>query len=361
MLFVARRNERNPFLSTPSARRATLKRSPPMISFFISIHALREEGDDLRFTASWASENFYPRPPRGGRHVKSIVFTICFIISIHALREEGDRIVATATMPSTYFYPRPPRGGRRTGIAHPARRFSISIHALREEGDGKDSQVLVALAISIHALREEGDEPPPELGAGFTDISIHALREEGDTSTATRARASCHFYPRPPRGGRPFFALHPMDSTNISIHALREEGDSAKVLSRLWPNNFYPRPPRGGRRTRLYSRWKPLQFLSTPSARRATDFVHRNVKHSLAFLSTPSARRATQRREKPKSKQDISIHALREEGDNLFSSPSTSYRQYFYPRPPRGGRRVDEGPEWQRPDISIHALREEGD
>ena len=316
MLFVARRNERNPFLSTPSARRATLKRSPPMISFFISIHALREEGDDLRFTASWASENFYPRPPRGGRHVKSIVFTICFIISIHALREEGDRIVATATMPSTYFYPRPPRGGRRTGIAHPARRFSISIHALREEGDGKDSQVLVALAISIHALREEGDEPPPELGAGFTDISIHALREEGDTSTATRARASCHFYPRPPRGGRPFFALHPMDSTNISIHALREEGDSAKVLSRLWPNNFYPRPPRGGRLiSSTATSSTRLHFYPRPP-RGGRHSAEKNQKANRIFLSTPSARRATAKKSKYLlTFTQISIHALREEGD----------------------------------------------
>ena len=33
------------------------------------------------------------------------------------------------------FYPRPPRGGRRSSI--PAKKFkkSISIHALREEGD----------------------------------------------------------------------------------------------------------------------------------------------------------------------------------------------------------------------------------
>ena len=35
----------------------------------------------------------------------------------------------------------------------------------------------------------------------------------------------------------------------------------------------------------------------------------------------------------------ISIHALREEGD-MISPPSGSVVHYFYPRPPRGGRRL---------------------
>ena len=56
----------------------------------------------------------------------------------------------------------------------------------------------------------------------------------------------------------------------------------------------------------------------------------------------------------------ISIHALREEGDGKESSspqPSTD----FYPRPPRGGRppKIKNPPMLQT--ISIHALREEGD
>ena len=33
----------------------------------------------------------------------------------------------------------------------------------------------------------------------------------------------------------------------------------------------------------------------------------------------------------------------------------------FYPRPPRGGRLFEVFPEQTRRDISIHALREEGD
>ena len=79
------------FLSTPSARRATLE-----------VRAVRRVGAD-----------FYPRPPRGGRQVCRAEAPAGQIISIHALREEGDTLTVSARIPSTYFYPRPPRGGRR--------------------------------------------------------------------------------------------------------------------------------------------------------------------------------------------------------------------------------------------------------
>ena len=57
---------------------------------------------------------------------------------------------------------------------------------------------------------------------------------------------------------------------------------------------------------------------------------------------------------------EISIHALRVEGDPrplFYSSPPSN----FYPRPPGGGRlRVSRG-KYRRIEISIHALRVEGD
>ena len=55
------------FLSTPSARRATKPLAPPFYFFIISIHALREEGDSSLMLMPSAKSNFYPRPPRGGR------------------------------------------------------------------------------------------------------------------------------------------------------------------------------------------------------------------------------------------------------------------------------------------------------
>ena len=57
---------------------------------------------------------------------------------------------------------------------------------------------------------------------------------------------------------------------------------------------------------------------------------------------------------------DISIHALREEGDPLQISAARSPAN-FYPRPPRGGRRRRRRLGALLHIISIHALREEGD
>ena len=148
------------------------------------------------------------------------------------------------------------------------------------------------------------------------------------------------------------------------------------------------------------------RFLSTPSARRATEDDESLRKRVQEFLSTPSARRATGSGCEQSQKQcyfyprpprggrqpfvtlpccsfGISIHALREEGDRLvlfyyrpdwkfLSTPSARratiyfprfhYTTFnFYPRPPRGGRQcaaqVLHSSQW----ISIHALREEGD
>ena len=57
-----------------------------------------------------------------------------------------------------------------------------------------------------------------------------------------------------------------------------------------------------------------MEFLSTPSARRATRGLSGTIRMTI-FLSTPSARRATRKSVPSPSYETISIHALREEGD----------------------------------------------
>ena len=59
------------FLSTPSARRATLSQQIAAVLAEISIHALREEGDERSTHFPSRSRNFYPRPPRGGRPIRA--------------------------------------------------------------------------------------------------------------------------------------------------------------------------------------------------------------------------------------------------------------------------------------------------
>ena len=194
----------------------------------------------------------------------------------------------------------------------------ISIHALREEGDAYTAECMEALKVflSTPSARRATCWPPPPCLRPV--ISIHALREEGDSLLPPRPAACPNFYPRPPRGGRPF-------------------PDSSGTLR--WPY-FYPRHPRGGRQFAKAVSLEAIKFLSTPSARRATpricevgnikkDFYPRpprggrrsspSAKASRPeFLSTPSARRATYKPDGRCNISGISIHALREEGDLLF-------------------------------------------
>ena len=192
-----------------------------------------------------------------------------------------------------------------------------------------------------------------------------------------------YFYPRPPRGGRLAVPGVGADPLRISIHALREEGDFAFSTISTMSSYFYPRPPRGGRRTAYKYSCGSFPFLSTPSARRATRFRSWALASRSNFYPRPprGGRHLLLQHQHPE--RQISIHALREEGD---CSDTVHHRccRYFYPRPPRGGRPsvLKTGPRpilyfYPRPprggrltweivaaaciSISIHALREEGD
>ena len=151
----------------------------------------------------WASSYFYPRPPRGGRRCWAWTSTPAW----RFLSTPSARRATTGSKSwrnrSSNFYPRPPRGGRHHYKCYDWKSNGISIHALREEGDLYIYSTQSHYSqISIHALREEGDTDTLQLFKG-TAISIHALREEGDYNWTFYNKLFLHFYPRPPRGGRP--------------------------------------------------------------------------------------------------------------------------------------------------------------
>ena len=164
------------FLSTPSARRATSPRSfggriwiisihalreegdTPAISWRkrgkISIHALREEGDLVQVGAPQRhngflstpsarratkflggvcadSQDFYPRPPRGGRHYRLVRLA------------KFDEFLST-----------PSARRATTQQDTPQKRYTISIHALREEGDSKNrDKISIFKQIIQHSAR----------------------------------------------------------------------------------------------------------------------------------------------------------------------------------------------------------------
>ena len=151
----------------------------------------------------------------------------------------------------------------------------------------------------------------------------------------------------------------PAPAAGISIHALREEGNRFTVFSPSGRAYFYPRPPRGGRRRQKPRPMAASRFLSTPSARRATA-ARVCGAGTERFLSTPSARRATLLSFK-RGAQHQHFYPRPPRGGRRPSRHSPAWTRNFYPRPPRGGRRFV----FHRADIvqaiSIHALREEGD
>ena len=328
---------RGAFQLTPSARRATRSRPfgpampenfnprPPRggrpggglknaFTVFISIHALREEGD-----------------------AALTIFFSLWAISIHALREESDNPAGCSQQPARYFNPRPPRGERQCDDHAPEAPETISIHALRGESDLLPACTAVcSLLISIHALRGESDyirplrpvshgnfNPRPPRGGRHAEQNRQLWTKEFQSTPSARRATSCttlsalssaRFQSTPSARratGKPplrmwLLAFQSTPSARratgqtisqcatslISIHALREEGDAPRVLNYRPKANFNPRPPRGGRRLNGGYWDNEEVFQSTPSARRAT-----------AALRRTGPRRG------------ISIHALREEGD----------------------------------------------
>ena len=238
-------------------------------------------------------ENFYPRPPRGGRPVFRARYAAAIPISIHALREEGDRRDSFTELDNGGFLSTP--SARRATNVFLRRDIpsKISIHALREEGDVRKEPCQMASTkfLSTPSARRATHDLPRHLPA--VPISIHALREEGDCRDPEELNTGDIFLSTP------------------SARRATVDADLTTSLS----SNFYPRPPRGGRPSRFGS---PLT-------------------HS-GFLSTPSARRATYPEKCITVYHFISIHALREEGD-CRPRCGTPPKPYFYPRPPRGGRR----------------------
>ena len=168
----------------------------------ISIHALRGEGDFHRHVSVDAAvlflstpsvgratqpgsgnklfgEDFYPRPPWGGRPL----LTISSFVQVKFLSTPS---VGRATK----------RAGNGCAM------HGISIHALRGEGDYGKNLVDIDQEISIHALRGEGDAVTLTMLFPFLQfLSTPSVGRATGSDPGTAASHS-YFYPRPLWGGR---------------------------------------------------------------------------------------------------------------------------------------------------------------
>ena len=209
-----------------------------------------------------------------------------------------------------------PSGWRATGgiLSQGSAIVGISIHALRVEGDYAAYLYRRRREISIHALRVEGDKMRPRTQTTRSKFLSTPSGWRATVRGSPEAPRKSNFYPRPPGGGRRGYRPLPDTVYLISIHALRVEGD---IFSTGNNGSIIP-------------------FLSTPSGWRATGQTNGDVR-ALVFLSTPSGWRATHTAPRLLPVAGISIHALRVEGDGRGTADFVG-SEYFYPRPPGGGR-----------------------
>ena len=238
---------------------------------------------------------------------------------------------------SRHFNPRPPWGGRRFLVVDEY--CSIQYFNPRPPWGGRPSK-------GFRFGTSTAFQSTPSVGRATTQsvkhevhktISIHALRGEGDGGLTAARGSIVPFQSTPSVGRATECRANLVERYLISIHALRGEGDNIGHLLNAVLEHFNPRPPWGGR--------------PRPMSKR---------RSSPAFQSTPSVGRATKSSPRSDREPQISIHALRGEGD-CVPFLSDSLLRHFNPRPPWGGRLKSIISRLRESVISIHALRGEGD
>ena len=170
----------------------------------------------------------------------------------------------------SYFYPRPPRGGRRWALSMTPTSSRYFYPRPPRGGRPPDDVIMLTDPKFLST--------PSARRATFPPVLLRGIYRD--------------FYPRPPRGGRRALDDFTFGKRSISIHALREEGDGGRLLPQPPCAYFYPRPPRGGRPCGGAEGVAICHFYPRPPrGGRPKDFVNNG------------------------GCLNISIHALREEGD----------------------------------------------
>ena len=214
-------------------------------------------------------------------------------------------------------------------------------------------------------------------------ISIHAPLAGSDVLPPLSHRLLRYFYPRSPRGERPFTTdedsreslfLSTLPSRGatgfpagiravvvISIHAPLAGSDEYAINTPNGDDDFYPRSPRGERHRDGLTAAKPSLFLSTLPSRGATSNEgifnnHRKISiHAplagsdqamkpintiqISFLSTLPSRGATDRIEKTRQTILISIHAPLAGSDYVKGSAPLYDLKFLSTLPSRGATR----------------------
>ena len=150
-----------------------------------------------------------------------------------------------------HFYPRPPRGGRQNSeLTHKGYKTFLSTPSARRATGKRYAQC--GADRDFYPRPPRGGRRPAQQGRQHVKLDFYPRPPRGGRLFwLFLFRFRRDFYPRPPRGGRLGCIVGDEEAASISIHALREEGD----------------------RFVEFFIGKLAEFLSTPSARRATSMT----------------------------------------------------------------------------------------
>ena len=191
------------FLSTLSLRRATFLMERDGVQYYISIHALLAESDQLLVPLFRDVSHFYPRSPCGERPCSSTYRPLGSLISIHALLAESDDTLLILIIGFSGFLSTLSLRRATEKVNNIAYTDSISIHALLAESDFRHCTTYLNCSLFLSTL---------------------SLRRATNIRSIRKSTTS-NFYPRSPCGERlellPEWFCNPL----ISIHALLAESD----------------------------------------------------------------------------------------------------------------------------------------
>ena len=200
----------------------------------ISIHVPRV-GDDARQPRNiQAQQNFYPRPPCGGRLTPQQYGEPPGRISIHVPRVGDDWRFENDQRTWLYFYPRPPCGGRLTTVHHSCNMSVLDFYPrppcggrrIRKDLEGQKPGFLSTSPVW-------GTTPELTIHTSTRDISIHVPRVGDDLLRYVRKQGMSIFLSTSPVWGTTFgrhskrVVMH-----QISIHVPRVGDDEYACI--LW-------------------------------------------------------------------------------------------------------------------------------
>ena len=148
----------------------------------------------------WSAENFYPRPPRGGRPGSCIFSGSVLYISIHALRGEGDLLQRPAVCHVRFLST--PSAGRATAVSALDKASYYLFLSTPSAGRATTPDAAFRSPVPVFLSTPSAGRATTRQRARLLDcgISIHALRGEGDNVAPTVVLRGTPFLSTPSAG-----------------------------------------------------------------------------------------------------------------------------------------------------------------